>query len=477
MNYKMVIYTTGKIVGVEAACLLLSAVVSLLYQETAGFWLLVVSLAAAALFLISCFFKPKDSIFFAKEGLVTVALSWLLLSLIGAFPFYLSGEISGFMNCFFETVSGLTTTGSSILSDVTALSHGMLFWRSLTHWIGGMGVLVLVVAIAPSASGRSIHMMRAEMPGPVVGKLVPKAKTTARVLYIIYVVLTAVLILLLACGGMPIFESVVHAFGTAGTGGFGVRADSITSYSPYLQWVITIFMVLFGINFNLFYFILIGKFTSALKSGELWCYLGIILFSVTVITLNIMPIYSAPADAIRNAAFQVSSIISTTGYATANFNSWPGFSKAMLLILMFVGGCAGSTAGGLKVARVVVLGKAIRNRLAQILHPRTVKAVRFEGKAVEQDTLSGVLAYFAIYILCFVLLFLILSIEPFSIESNFSAAAATFNNVGPGFGAAAVNYEGYSTLSKIAMSGAMLLGRLEIYPMLILFMPATWTKK
>ncbi len=477
MNYKMVIYTTGKIVGIEAACLLLSAVVSLLYRETAGFWLLAVSLAAAALFLISRFFKPKDSIFFAKEGLVTVALSWLMLSLIGAFPFYLSGEISGFINCFFETVSGLTTTGASILPDVTALSHGMLFWRSLTHWIGGMGVLVLVMAIAPSASGRSIHMMRAEMPGPVVGKLVPKAKTTARVLYIIYVVLTAVLILLLTFGGMPVFESVVHAFGTAGTGGFGIRTDSITSYSPYLQWVITIFMLLFGINFNLFYFILIGKFTSALKSGELWCYLGIILFSVTAITLNIMPNYSAPSDAIRDSAFQVSSIISTTGYATANFNSWPGFSKAVLLILMFVGGCAGSTAGGLKVARIVVLGKAIRNRLAQILHPRTVKAVRFEGKTVEQDTLSGVLAYFAIYILCFVLLFLILSIEPFSIESNFSAAAATFNNVGPGFGAAAVNYEGYSTLSKIAMSGAMLLGRLEIYPMLILFMPATWTKK
>ncbi|MBQ4153180.1 MAG: TrkH family potassium uptake protein [Oscillospiraceae bacterium] len=477
MNYKMVIYTTGKIIGIEAICLLLSAAVSLIYWEISGIWLLLSAGIAAGLFLVSHFFKPKDEIFFAKEGLVTVALSWVILSVIGALPFFFSGEIPGFINCLFEAVSGLTTTGASIVKDVEALSHGILFWRSLTHWIGGMGVLVLVMAVTPLTSGRSIHMMRAEMPGPVVGKLVPKAKTTARLLYIIYIVLTVVLILLLIAGGMPIFESVLHAFGTAGTGGFGVKGDSIASYSPFLQWVITIFMILFGINFNLFYFVLIGKVSAMLKSGELWCYLGIILASTVTVTLNTLTLYPSGGEAIRHSAFQVASIISTTGYATTNFNAWPTLSKTILLCLMFLGGCAGSTAGGLKVSRLVVLGKAVRNRIAQILHPRTVKTVRFEGKTVDSETLNGVLSYFAIYMMCFVALFIILAFEPFDIESNFSAAAATFNNVGPGFGAAAVNYEAYSPLSKIAMSLAMLLGRLEIYPLLILFMPATWTRK
>lgn len=477
MNYKMIVYTTGKLIGVEAICLLVSAAVSLFYWELSGVWLLVSAAVAGLLFFVSRCFKPKDEIFFAKEGMVTVALSWIILSFIGALPFYFSGEIDGFINCFFETVSGLTTTGASVVQEVERLSHGMLFWRSLTHWIGGMGVLVLVVAIAPSASGRSIHLMRAEMPGPVVGKLVPRAKTTARLLYIIYIVLTMVLILLLALGGMPIFESVVHAFGTAGTGGFGIKGDSIASYSPYLQWVITVFMILFGINFNLFYFILIRKFSTAFKSSELWCYLGVILVSVAAITANILPQYETGGEAVRHSAFQVASIISTTGYATTNFDAWPTFSKVLLLLLMFLGGCAGSTAGGLKVSRFVVLCKTINNRIKRVLHPRTVKGVRFEGKTVDEETLTGVSAYFALYAVCIAALFLILSFEPFSMESNLSAAVSIFNNVGPGFGAAAVNYDGYSWFSKLCMSFAMLLGRLEIYPILILFMPATWTKK
>lgn len=477
MNYKMVIYTTGKIIGVEAICLLLCAMVSLVYWEVSGIWLLVTAIIAGTLFLFSRLFKPKDDIFFAKEGLVTVALAWIMLSLIGALPFYFSGEISGFINCFFEAVSGLTTTGASIVEDVTALSYGILFWRSFTHWIGGMGVLVLVMAVTPLASGRSIHMLRAEMPGPTVGKLVPRAKTTARLLYIIYVALTALLVFLLWIGGMPIFESAVHAFGTAGTGGFGTKPDSIASYSPYLQWVITIFMVVFGINFNLFYFVLIGKFSSMLKSGELWCYLGVILGSTLLITLNIAPQYNSGGEAIRHSAFQVSSIISTTGYATTDFNGWPTFSKTVLLCLMFLGGCAGSTAGGLKVSRFVLLCKAVRNRITQILHPRTVKTVRFEGKTVDAETLNGVLSYFALYIICFVVLFITLCLEPFSIESNFSAAASTFNNVGPAFGTAVANYAAYSPLSKIVMSFAMLFGRLEVYPLLILFMPSTWRRK
>ncbi|MBQ2675889.1 MAG: TrkH family potassium uptake protein [Clostridia bacterium] len=477
MNYKMVIHTTGKIIGVEAICLLVSAAVSLIYMESSGIWLLATAVFGGLLFLLSRFFKPKDEIFFAKEGMVTVALSWLILSLIGALPFYLSGEIKGFINCFFETASGLTTTGASVVPNVETLSHGIAFWRSLTHWIGGMGVLVLVMAIAPSGSGRSIHMMRAEMPGPVVGKLVPKAKTTARLLYIIYIALTLVLIGLLFFGGMPVFDSIIHAFGTAGTGGFGIKADSIASYSPYLQWVLTAFMVLFGINFNLFYFILIGKFISTLKSSELWTYVGIIVSAIILITVNVSSLYTSIGEAIRHSAFQVASIISTTGYATANFDAWPVFSKAILLILMFLGGCAGSTAGGLKISRFVLLCKTAKNRIKHVVHPRTVKSVRFEGKAVDNETLTGVSSYFIIYCMCIVVLFLILCLEPFSLESNLSATAATFNNVGPGFGAAAVNYNGYSYLSKICMSFAMLLGRLEIYPILILFMPATWTKK
>ena len=427
--------------------------------------------------MASRFFKPEDEIFFAKEGLVTVSLSWLVLSLVGALPFYLSKEIPGFINCFFETASGLSTTGASVVENVELLSRGILFWRSLTHWIGGMGVLVLVMAVAPSAPGRSMHMLRAEMPGPVIGKLVPKASTTARLLYVIYIGLTFVLVLLLLCGGMPVFDSVVHAFGTAGTGGFGVKADSLASYSPYLQWVITAFMVIFGINFNLFYFILIRKFSAALKSTELWVYVGIILTAVVAIFCNTFFMYSSWEEGVRHASFQVAAIISTTGYSTTDMNVWPTFSKAVLLLLMFMGGCAGSTAGGLKVSRFMLLCKEARTRIWHVLHPRTVKTVKFEGKAVENETLYGVSSYFSLYVFCLMTLFLILCLEPFDIETNFSAAVSIFNNVGPAYGAASLNYGAYSWFSKLCMAFAMLLGRLEIYPMLILFMPAAWSKK
>ncbi|MBE6902996.1 MAG: TrkH family potassium uptake protein [Ruminococcaceae bacterium] len=477
MNYKMIIHTTGKIVGIEAVCLLLSALVSLIYMEGSGIWLLVSAVICAFVFFASLLFKPKDEVFFAKEGLITVALSWVVLSFLGALPFYFSGEIPGFINCFFETASGLTTTGATIVENVEILSKGILFWRSFTHWIGGMGVLVLVMAIAPSASGRSIHMLRAEMPGPVIDKLVPRAKSTARILYIIYIVLTLSLAVLLLCGGMSVYESIVHALATAGTGGFGIKADSIASYSPYIQWVITVFMAIFGINFNLFYFIIAGKVLTALKSRELWIYLGIITTSVIIIFFNILPQYQSGSHAVRDSAFQVAAIISTTGYTTADFNAWPVFSKAILLMLMFLGGCAGSTAGGLKVSRFVVLCKGINNRIKHILHPRTVKSIRFEGKIVDEEMMTGVWSYFAIYCLCIVALFLILCLEPFDIETNLSAAVSTFNNIGPALGKAAVNYNAYSGFSKLCMTFAMMLGRLEIYPLLILFMPATWTRK
>lgn len=476
MNKKMVFYTTGQIVGVEGICMLISAAVSLIYREKSGIGLLISAAVAGVLYLISLLFKPKDQTFFAKEGFVTVAVSWLVMSLIGALPFYFcGGQFSSYIDCFFETASGLTTTGASILVNVEALDKGILFWRSFTHWIGGMGVLVLVLAIAPGASGRSIHMARAEMPGPVIGKLVPKMKDTAKILYVIYLALTLLLTLLLFAGGdMDLFESIVHAFGTAGTGGFGVRNDSIASYSAYTQWVLTAFMLVFTVNFNLYYLILAGKVSTALKSRELWVMCGIVLVASAIIGVNIYEYYGNAGESVSKAFFQVASIISTTGYTTASITVWPNLSKSVLFILMFVGGCAGSTAGGIKISRIILMIKQINSRIKHTLHPRGVKTVKFEEKTVDEDTLNGVTSYLAVYILCFVALFLILSFEHFGIEDNISAVASTFNNVGPAFGVASSSYEAYSAVSKIAMSFAMLLGRLEIYPILIIFSPSTW---
>lgn len=474
MNYKMIIHTTGQILGVGALCLLASAGISLIYAETEGLWLLISALIAGILYCITRRFKPKDNIFFAKEGLVTVALAWLILSLVGALPFYLSGEIPSYVDSLFETISGLTTTGATVLDDPQVLSHGNIFWRSLCHWIGGMGVLVLLVALLPQASGRAIHMLRAEMPGPVVGKLVPKAKQTARILYIIYIFLTIIEFFFLIFD-MPIFDSAIHALSTAGTGGFGVLADSIASYSPYCQWVIAIFMFIFAINFNLFFFMLIGKFKLSFKSEEFWAFFGIVVIATFAIAFNVMDRYSSFSESIRHSAFQVSSYVSTTGFATTDANAWPTFSKAILLLLMFLGGCAGSTAGGLKVSRFIILLKATHSRIRRVLYPRSVKAVRVEGKSLDDDTLTAVLSYFSIYVFCFISLFLVLSLEPFSMETTFSSSVSIFNNIGPIFGDLA-NFGAYSPFSKIIMSFAMLLGRLEIYPMLILFMPATWKK-
>lgn len=473
----MVIYTTGQIVGVEGLCMLLSAGVSLVYREKSGFWLLVSAAIAGAIFLLSLLFKPKDQVIFAKEGFVTVALSWVLLSAVGALPFFLSREIPNYIDCFFETSSGLSTTGASIVDHVERLSHGILFWRSFTHWIGGMGVLVLVLAIAPSVSGRTIHMARAEMPGPVVGKLTPKIRDTAKILYIIYIVLTFLLAVMLMFGGMDVFESVVHAFGTAGTGGFGIKSDSIASYSPYIQWVLTIFMLVFSVNFNLYYMILIRRAASAFKSEEFWTMLALAAVSAAAVGFSIRPLYHTTGETARHSMFQVASILSTTGFTTANIAAWPDLAKSVLLLLMFVGGCAGSTAGGMKMSRVMLLIKLIHHRVRHMLHPRSVKAVKFEGKTVDSDTLDGVASYLAVYVLCIAILFLILSFEPFGIEDNLSAAVSTFNNVGPAYGVASSSYSAYSWVSKLAMSFAMIFGRLEIYPMLIMFSPSTWRNK
>ena len=480
MNRRMVFYMVGQIIKLEAAVLLLPALVALLYGE-ACLWAILATagVALACGFALTLISRPSTQVIFAREGFVIVALSWLALSAIGALPFFFSREIPDYIDAFFETVSGFSTTGASILPDVEALSRGLLFWRSFTHWIGGMGVLVLIMAIVPSVSGRNMHILRAEMPGPVVGKLMPRIRDTAKILYIIYLALTAAEILLLLVGGMPLFDSVVHAFGTAGTGGFGIKADSIGGYSPYLQWVISIFMLLFGVNFNLYYLILIRHAKTALKSRELWIYIAIVLGATTAIACNIAPLYGEFEETVRTSLFQVAAIITTTGYATVDFNLWPSLSKGILLVLMFVGGCAGSTAGGLKISRVQLLINTVRRDLRRLLHPRSVGVIKMEGKRLDEASIAGTSAYFILYIILLAVGSLLLSLEPFGMVTNFSAMITCINNVGPGFDliGPAGNYSIYSPLSTLLLSFVMLFGRLEIYPMLFMLIPSTWTKK
>ena len=480
MNRRMVFYMIGQIIKLEAVLLVLPLAVSIIYRERCALSFLITALASLFVgFAVTLISKPGNRLIYAKEGFVIVALAWLALSAIGAVPFVLSGEVRSYADAFFETVSGFTTTGASVLTDIEGMSHGLLFWRSFTHWVGGMGVLVFIMAIIPSVCDRSIHILRAEMPGPVMGKLVPKLKQTAKILYLIYIVMTVLEMILLLCGGMSLFDSVIHSFGTAGTGGFGIKGDSVASYSPYLQWVIAIFMFLFGINFNIYYLLLVRRFRSVLKSTETWCYIAICLISVAIITGNIYSIYGNLPDSVRASAFQVASLVTTTGFSTADFNLWPGLSKGILLILMFIGGCAGSTAGGLKVSRVVMMIKMIRREFMKMIHPRSVSAVRIEGKKVDDTTLNGVNVYFVLYMVIYFAAFLLLCLEPFDFETNFTAVAACYNNIGPGFGAVGPmgSFSGYSAFSKIVLSATMLLGRLEIYPLLFALIPSTWTKK
>ena len=481
MNIKMVFRTVGRISQVAALLLLIPAVVAIIYKEAEQFFaFFITAIAAFAIGLfIGLITKTKNRVIYAKDGFAITALAWIVMALVGAVPFVISGDIPSYIDAVFETVSGFTTTGASILTNVEAMSRSMLFWRSFTHWIGGMGVLVFIMAIIPNLTDRSIHIMRAEMPGPVIGKLVPRVKDTAKILYLIYIFLTVLEAVLLLAGGMPLFDSLIHTFGTAGTGGFGIKADSIASYSPYCQWVIAIFMLIFGVNFNLYYLLLLRRIRTALKSSELWCYISVVLVSVAIITENIAPIYKNFSTALRNSTFQVASIISTTGFATADFDLWPGLSKAILLLLMFCGACAGSTAGGLKVSRVVMLFKSVTKEIRKMLHPRSIGKVHFEGKSVEDSTLSSVSTYFVIYMICFFMIFLLISFEPFGLESNFSAVAACFNNIGPGFSAVGptASYAGYTGFSKIILSFAMLLGRLEIFPIVVFLSPRTWMKK
>lgn len=480
MNRKLVGHLLGAILLIEAACMVPALVVALIYQDE-DVWamgkaiLLLAAIGAPMRFGI----RPQERNLRAREGFLVVALAWVALSCFGALPFVFSGLLPNYIDALFESVSGFTTTGATVLTQFDDLPRGIIFWRSFTHWIGGMGVLVLIMAILPTGSGRSIHILRAEMAGPIVGKIVPKVRDTAKILYLIYMALTVLETVFLLAGGMPVFDSVVHALGTAGTGGFGIKANSIAGYSPYLQWVITIFMLLFGVNFNLYYLLLIRRVRPVLKNTELRCYGALLVVCTVAIMVNIYPLYHTFADSLRESAFQVASIVTTTGYATADFNQWPGLSKGILFLLMFVGACAGSTAGGLKISRVMLLFKSMRRELRRMLHPRLVGAVQMEGKTVDDTTLNGVSVYFALYFAIFAVVFLILCLEPFDLETNITATASCLNNIGPGLGAVgpASSYAGYSALSKIVLSIAMLFGRLEIYPLLLTMSPSIWAKK
>ncbi len=480
MNYRMIGLILGKLMRIEGVLLLLPLLVSVCYCESEWIAFLIPALLLIGIGTALSLKKPRDNTMYAREGFIIVALSWVVMSLFGALPFYISKEIPGFIDAFFETVSGFTTTGASILTDVEAMSNGMLFWRSFTHWIGGMGILVFALAVLPQSTGSEMYLMRAEVPGPSVGKLVSKARLTARILYGIYIVLTLVEFVMLVLGGMPWFDSILHSFGTAGTGGFGIKNTSIAYYdSAYIDGVIGVFMLLFGINFNLFYFILAGKVVRALRSEELKWYGIIVALAVSLITLNLLPQYESIFKAFRYAFFQVASIITTTGYSTADFARWPAFSQCILLLLMLIGACAGSTGGGFKVARVVILGKLARNEVRKVYQPRSVNIVRFEGERVGNEMANAVMGYFVIYILLLFGTTLLLSFEEYSFLTTFSAATATLNNIGPGLEAVGPmeNFAHFSALGKLLLSFNMLAGRLEIMPILLLFAPSIWRRK
>ena len=479
MNNRMIAYIIGRILLTEAALLVLPLLVTVLYGESPVPFLIPILLLALCGGAMG-WKKPKSTALYARDGLAVVALAWICMSLFGALPFVLSGDIPNYVDAFFETVSGFTTTGSSILTEIEPLSRGGLFWRSFTHWVGGMGVLVFVMAILPMNDGHGMHLMRAEVPGPTVGKLVSRMSDTAKILYSIYLVMTVVEIVLLLAGGMPLYDAAIHAFGTAGTGGFSCRNLSVGAYdSVYFDVVIGVFMLLFGVNFNLYYFLLIRRFRDVLHSEELRAYLLIVAASVLAIAVNISHLYQSFAASLRYAFFQVSSIITTTGYATADFNAWPAFSKAILVILMFVGACAGSTGGGMKVARIVILAKTSVCDMRKMLHPNAVATVRFEGKPIGEKNIRSVHLFLTVYLIVFTISCLLLSLEEMDLVTTFTAVAACMNNIGPGLEVVGPmgNFAAFSPWAKALLSFDMLVGRLEIFPMLLLFAPSIWKRK
>ena len=479
MNYRMIGYLLSIIMLIEAAFLTLPMITAFCYGESILPFLYTM-IILSALALPSLIFKPKKKQIYAKEGFVCVAASWIVLSAFGALPFVFSGAIPNYVNAFFETVSGFTTTGATILSEVESLGKGILFWRSFTHWIGGMGVLVFMLAILPSDDGRAIHLLRAEVPGPTKGKLVPKLRRTALILYTIYLVLTVIQVIALLIAGLPFYDSLVTSFATAGTGGFSVMNDSIAGYAnPAAEWIIAIFMLIFSINFNLYFFILLGKVRDVLQNEELRAFLAIVLAATVAIVINTWQMFESAGNGIRAAFFQVTSIISTTGFATAHYELWPVLSQTILVLLMITGACAGSTAGGFKISRILLVFKNIFREIKQVLRPRSVNRVRMDGEVVPNETIHIASGYLAIYLFITLVSLLLISFDGYSLETNITATISCVNNVGPVLGSITPfgNFGDYSVFSKIVFSLDMLFGRLEIIPMIILFSPSTWLKR
>lgn len=476
MNRAIIRFILGSVLKIEAVLMLLPCIVALCYKEQQGFSFLLVAFLSGILGIVLTLGKPKNHVFYLKEGCIITSLSWILLSIVGAVPFVLTGEIPSFTNALFETISGFTTTGASILSDVEALSYTSLFWRSFTHWIGGMGVLVFLMAIIPLSGGSNIHLMKAESPGPSVGKLVPKMKHTARLLYLIYFGLTIIEIILLLTGGMPLFDSLTTTFGTVGTGGFGIKNSSIAGYSPYLQWVITIFMILSGINFNAYYLIIFKQFKKAFTMEEVHAYIGIIVAATGIIFVELTRTSMNMVDALRHAAFQVGSIITTTGFATTDFNEWTQASRTILVLLMFIGACAGSTGGGIKVSRFITVFKTVGKEINSYIHPKSIKKIKMDGKPIEHEVMRATNVYFVTFLSLFILSVFLISLEEKDLITNFTAVAATINNIGPGLEMVGPtqNFAHFSPFSKYVLMFDMLAGRLELFPILLLFVPTIW---
>lgn len=479
MNKSFIRHVVCQVIGLEGIFLCLTSIVGIIYKESEFLPYLICGIIYIIFGLLNKKIKPKSNVFYATEGFIIVALSWLLLSLLGAIPIFVTGEIPNYIDAVFEIVSGFTTTGSTILTNPEGLSHISAFWRTFTHWIGGMGILVFVLAILPMAGGYAIHILKAESPGPSVGKLVSKLSTTAKILYAIYTGITALEVISLLICKLPLFDSLCISFATAGTGGLGLMNDGFLSYSSSIQVIVGIFMLLFGVNFNIYYFILIGKAKDALKSEELKYYLGIVIVSIILITINTCNMYTNIIETLKHSFFQVSSIITTTGFASTNFDLWPTFSKTILITLMFIGAMAGSTGGGIKVSRIVILLKDIKQNILHYVDPRRVYPVRFEDKRVDHEDVQSIKSYLAVYVCVFVASMLVVSLDGNNFTVNFTSVAATLNNIGPGLEIVGPlgNFASFSALSKIVFIIDMITGRLEIMPMLILFLPVVNTAK
>lgn len=480
MNFKMIAYVLGSMLCIEGTLMGMPLLVSLYYEETAAIQAFLITIAVClCLGLLLKAKEPKNKSIYSREGFVVVALSWILMSIFGAMPFYLSGSIKGIANCLFESVSGFTTTGASILSEIEGLPMSILFWRSFTHWIGGMGILVFMLAILSMGDERSMYLMKAEAPGPMVSKLVPKVKSTAKLLYKIYIILTLMEMCLLYIGGMPLFDSVVNAFSTAGTGGFAIKNTSIAAYgSAYFEYVITIFMLLFGVNFNLYYLLIIRDFRNIWKNEEFRYYVLIVVGATALITANIYKMYPTLESAFRYAAFQVAAIITTTGFVTANFELWPEFSKTLIFCLIILGACAGSTGGGLKVSRFLILLKVAAREIRHIVHPRSVNLIKLDGYKVEQDVINGVMGYIVVYLMILLGSFILISFDNYDFTTSLTSVVTCLGNVGPGFAKVGPveNFSLFSSFSKLVLCMDMLLGRLEIFPIIMLFAPSIWKK-